>query len=46
MEMTVVLDTVLDRLRHVRLDASVPDVHIRGVSHRSPNALPIVFDPS
>jgi cytochrome P450 len=44
MEMRIALEAVLDRLPNVRLDPDAGDVHIRGVTHRSPGALPVLFD--
>jgi len=45
MEMRVVLEAVLDRLANVRLDPEAPHPHIRGVIFRSPDQLPVRFDP-
>jgi cytochrome P450 len=48
LEMTVVLDVLLDRLPNLRLDPSAMDASeppsIRGMAFRSPTALPVVFD--
>jgi cytochrome P450 len=44
LEMRVALEAVLDRLPGIRLDPGAAGVHIRGVTHRSPGALPVVFD--
>ncbi|MGH9206647.1 MAG: cytochrome P450 [Acidimicrobiales bacterium] len=46
LETTVVLDAVLDRLPNLRLDPDGDDPHIRGVVFRSPNRLPVLFDPT
>jgi cytochrome P450 len=46
MEAEVVTDAVLDRLRALRLDPDARDVHIRGLTLRSPSALPVVFEPA
>jgi len=43
METTVVINAVLDRLPHVRLDPSADDVHIGGLMFRAPPALPVIF---
>ena len=49
MEMTIVLDVLLDRLSNLRLDpdamAADPAPSIRGMAFRSPTALPVLFDP-
>jgi cytochrome P450 len=49
MEMTVVLDILLDRLPNLRLDpdamAGAEPPSIRGMAFRSPTALPVLFDP-
>jgi cytochrome P450 len=44
MEMRLVLEAVLDRLPGLRLDPHTDDVHIRGVTHRSPGVLPVRFE--
>ena len=50
MEMTIVLDVLLDRLHNLRLDpaalAGDPPPSIRGMAFRSPTALPVLFDPA
>ncbi len=46
LETKVVLNAVLDRLANIRLDPTGEDPHIRGVVFRSPNRLPVLFDPS
>ncbi|HEX3477355.1 MAG TPA: cytochrome P450 [Kofleriaceae bacterium] len=46
LESTVALDALLDRLPSLRLDPAADDVHISGLTFRSPLALPVVFDPS
>ena len=38
------VNAVLDRLPNVRLDPEADDVHIHGLSFRSPAALPVRFD--
>jgi len=43
METRVVLEAVLDRLRGIRLDPQVEDVHITGLGFRAPRRLPVVF---
>lgn len=49
LEMTLVLDILLDRLPNLRLDneamESAEPPSIRGMAFRSPTALPVVFDP-
>jgi cytochrome P450 len=45
-ETQVVLETLLERLPGLRLDPDAEDVHIRGLVFRSPNALPVRFDPA
>jgi cytochrome P450 len=49
LEMTVVLDVLLDRLPNLRLDPAAMEAaeppSIRGMAFRSPTALPVVFDP-
>jgi cytochrome P450 len=49
LEMTVVLDILLDRLPNLRLDPDAMQAEqppsIRGMAFRSPTALPVVFDP-
>jgi cytochrome P450 len=46
MELRVALERMLERLPGLRLDPSVPDVHIGGLGSRSPDVLPILFDPT
>ena len=46
METTVAIERILDRLPNLRLDPSVEDVHIHGLTFRSPTSLPVLFDPS
>jgi cytochrome P450 len=46
LESTVALDALLDRLPNLRLDPAADDVHISGLTFRSPLALPVVFDPA
>lgn len=46
METSVALNALLDRLPGLRLDPSAEDVHITGLTFRSPVALPVVFDPA
>ena len=43
MESRVVVNAVLDRLDHLRLDPEAEDVHIGGVGFRSPLHLPVLF---
>jgi cytochrome P450 len=45
-ETQVALETLMDRLPGLRLDPDARDVHIRGLVFRSPNALPVLFDPA
>ena len=44
METRVLLEQLLDRLPHLRLDPDAEDVHITGMAFRSPLALPVRFD--
>src|SRR3954454_21613456 len=48
MEMSIVVDVLLDRLQNLRLDpdamAVEPPPSIRGMAFRSPTALPVLFD--
>ena len=44
MESTVALNALLDRLPNLRLDPAAEDVHISGLTFRSPLALPVLFD--
>ena len=46
METTVAIERVLDRLPNLRLDPKAEDVHIHGLTFRSPTKLPVLFDPS
>lgn len=46
MESTVALNALLDRLSNLRLDPAAEEVHISGLTFRSPLALPVLFDPS
>ncbi|HEY8493237.1 MAG TPA: cytochrome P450 [Myxococcota bacterium] len=46
METRVLLETLFDRLPGLRLDPEAKDVHISGLVFRSPQALPVVFEPS
>ena len=46
MESRVVVNAVLDRLRGLRLDPEVEDVHIGGMGFRSPQRLPVLFEPA
>lgn len=43
-EIRVALDALLDRLPGMRLDPKAEDVHITGLSLRSPLSLPVLFD--
>lgn len=43
METTVALNAVLDRLPGLRLDPSVSDVHVTGLTFRAPKTLPVLF---
>lgn len=45
-ETRVLLDAVLDRLPNLRLDPDADDPHVRGLIFRSPNQVPVVFDPA
>jgi len=45
MEMRVAVDALLDRLPELRLDPDGDDPHIHGMIFRSPNRLPVLFDP-
>jgi cytochrome P450 len=45
METTVAVNTLLDRLPGLRLDPQAEDVHITGLTFRSPLASPVRFDP-
>lgn len=44
METRVLLNAVLDRLHHLRLDPAAVDPHIHGLIFRSPPELPVIFD--
>jgi cytochrome P450 len=44
LETRVLLNAVLDRLPHVRLDPAAEDPHIHGLIFRSPPELPVLFD--
>jgi cytochrome P450 len=44
MEMTMGLNTLLDRLPNLRLDPAAPEPNIGGLMFRSPAALPVLFD--
>ncbi|HEX2484052.1 MAG TPA: cytochrome P450 [Myxococcota bacterium] len=44
METSVALNALLDRLPNLRLDPAAEDVHVTGLTFRSPVALPVVFD--
>jgi cytochrome P450 len=46
METIVVVNALLDRLPRLRLDPEAEDVHITGLTFRSPLALPVLFDPA
>lgn len=46
LETQVALERVLDRLPNLRLDPAAEDVHIHGLTFRSPTSLPVLFDPS
>jgi cytochrome P450 len=46
LETKVVLNAVMDRLENLRLEPDGADPHIRGVVFRSPNCLPVSFDPA
>jgi cytochrome P450 len=45
LETQVLLNAVLDRLPHLRLDPSAEDPHIHGLIFRSPPNRPVQFDP-
>lgn len=45
METRVLLDALFDRLPNLRLDPDAEDVHITGLVFRSPQSLPVRFDP-
>jgi cytochrome P450 len=44
LEMRVALDSVLDRLRGLRLDPDAPEPSVTGFAFRSPARLPVVFE--
>ncbi len=46
LEMSVLLNAVLDRLPGLRLDPGAEDPHIHGLIFRSPPNLPVRFDPA
>jgi cytochrome P450 len=46
METQVALNSLFDRLPNLRLDPAAEDVHISGLTFRSPLQLPVVFDPA
>ena len=46
LETQVLLNAVLDRLPHLRLDPGAEDTHIHGLIFRSPPDLPVRFDPA
>ena len=46
MESTVALNTLFDRLPNLRLDPEAEDIHISGLTFRSPVSLPVLFDPA
>jgi cytochrome P450 len=46
METAVALNALLDRLPGLRLDPAAEDVHITGLTFRSPLALPVLFEPA
>jgi cytochrome P450 len=46
LETRVLLNAVLDRLPHLRLDPAATDPHIHGLVFRSPPDLPVQFDPA
>jgi cytochrome P450 len=46
LEMQVLLNAVLDRLPGLRLDPAAEDPHIHGLLFRSPQNLPVRFDPA
>ena len=45
-ETATMVNAVLDRLPNVRLDPDADDLHIHGLSFRSPASLPVLFDPA
>jgi cytochrome P450 len=46
METSVVLNAIFDRLPGLRLDPAAEDVHITGLTFRSPLELPVLFEPA
>ena len=46
METTVALNALFDRLPNLRLDPAAEDVHVSGLTFRSPLTLPVLFDPA
>jgi len=44
MELTMALNTLLDRLPHLRLDESMPAPVIRGLTMRGADSVCVVFD--
>lgn len=46
LETRAVINGVLDRMPNLRLDPAGDDVHIHGLTFRSPTSLPVRFDPS
>jgi len=42
METTIAMETILDRLRDVRLDPTAEDLHIHGRAFRAPQSLPVL----
>jgi cytochrome P450 len=46
METSVVVNAILDRLPGLRLDPEAEDVHITGLTFRSPLELPVLFEPA
>jgi cytochrome P450 len=45
MELRVAMEQILERLGNLRLDPEAGDVFIGGLGARSPDALPVLFDP-
>ena len=46
METRVLLEVLFERLPNLRLDPAAEDVHITGMIFRSPQSLPVLFDPT
>jgi cytochrome P450 len=46
LEMRTAINLLLDRLPNLRMDPDGDDPHIRGQVFRSPNTLPVLFDPA